>query len=147
GAQLLKQRLTLIMAGETPKRLGLFGRASIFALALALLPLVPALVHSERPADEPEGSAEARPAEEEKDKGHALSLDLAPQPVDFLSQTSEIHSLSLSPGGRLLASAGGLWDRPGEVRLWDLRRHRLVGSIHEPLGVASVAFSPDGQRL
>ena len=42
-ARSLRDRLTLIMSGDSPRRLGWLGRLTLLALALATLPLLPSL--------------------------------------------------------------------------------------------------------
>jgi WD40 repeat protein len=59
-----------------------------------------------------------------------------------------VFGLAFSPDGKRLASAGGIWDRLGEVKVWDLttgrERLRLAGHTRT---VEYVAFSPDGKTL
>ena len=53
-----------------------------------------------------------------------------------------------SPDGKLLASAGGNFGQPGEVKVWDVAtgKGRFCLTGHKDL-VSCVAFSPDGRRL
>lgn len=64
--------------------------------------------------------------------------------------TSALHSLVVSPNGKLAASGGGDWksNTPGELRLWDLEKREEVHSFagHRRL-VLGVAFSPDNRLL
>jgi WD40 repeat protein/tRNA A-37 threonylcarbamoyl transferase component Bud32 len=54
--------------------------------------------------------------------------------------------LALSPAG-LLASAGGEFSAPGEVKLWEIPSGREVRTHSHPKGFSRVAFSPDGRLL
>jgi WD40 repeat protein/tRNA A-37 threonylcarbamoyl transferase component Bud32 len=62
--------------------------------------------------------------------------------------TSELVSLDFSPDGKRLASAGGSFDKPGEIILWNLTTGRAAAKLKGHAGrVYRAAFSPDGQRL
>jgi WD40 repeat protein/serine/threonine protein kinase len=72
---------------------------------------------------------------------HLLSLE---------GHTLDVHCVTFSPDGRLLASCSGEWNstQPGEVIVWDAasgaRLHTFSG--HQQ-AVYCVAFHPDGRRL
>jgi WD40 repeat protein/beta-lactamase regulating signal transducer with metallopeptidase domain len=142
GSRLLKQRLVRIMTGGVPRGLSLAGRLAALALAAVVLPLVPTPARSEKKAAEPVtvvvNAVRAEPAPPAEFRNY---------PIHLLRGNDDIFSLAISPDGKRLASGGGYWDRPGEVRLWDLTSRRQVFAFHEAQGVASVAFSHDGKRL
>jgi WD40 repeat protein len=54
--------------------------------------------------------------------------------------------VSISPDGRLLATAGGDGDGDG-VLLWDIHTGAALGRVGEGLTAGDVAFSPDGSSL
>ena len=59
-----------------------------------------------------------------------------------------IHHVAFAPNGTILASVGGLTDREGEVRLWDVATARARAALTGHAGaVYAVAFSPDGAVL
>jgi WD40 repeat protein len=59
-----------------------------------------------------------------------------------------VRSMEFSPGGKLLASAGGNYGQAGEVKVWDMAMGKELLCLrgHKDL-VSCVAFSPDGRRL
>ena len=61
------------------------------------------------------------------------------------ADSSNVFAVAFSPGGNMLASAGG----DGTVRLWNLATGRTVKILHASArhGVYGVAFSPDGKLL
>ncbi len=78
---------------------------------------------------------------------NALELTFLYNPtlMSYLHQAGSVYSLSFSPDGKLMASAGD----DGAIRIWDVKTRQPVG---EPLrghtaSVFSVAFSPDGRML
>ncbi|HET8549400.1 MAG TPA: c-type cytochrome domain-containing protein [Bryobacteraceae bacterium] len=59
-----------------------------------------------------------------------------------------VRSLAFSPDGKLLAAAGGLPARRGEVKLWDVSSGaelRTLGGHAD--AIYAVAFSPDGKQI
>jgi WD40 repeat protein len=70
----------------------------------------------------------------------SLSSRLVPFRGDAATST---QSLALSPDGRTLASVGN-----SGLQLWDVRTHRLLGSLGTPSSlIESVAFSPDRRTV
>lgn len=64
---------------------------------------------------------------------------------ELAGHTSGVRDVAYSPGGDLLASAGG-YDQT--VRLWDASTRTLVHTLNGHTGmVTKVAFSPDGKLL
>lgn len=66
----------------------------------------------------------------------------------LLGEAESINTLRLSPGGDLLAAAGGTPARFGELQLWDTGTHELARFVR--LGsdcLYAVAFSASGDRL
>jgi WD40 repeat protein len=59
----------------------------------------------------------------------------------------DVFSIAVAADGKTVAAGGGLWDRPGEIGVWNLETGQPLQRFTEPLGVASVAFSPDGKLL
>ena len=68
----------------------------------------------------------------------------APAPVNLIGGNNDYFSLACRPMVGRLAAAGGYWERPGHIGLWDVLARRELRAIPEPAGIASVAFSPDG---
>ena len=59
-----------------------------------------------------------------------------------------VRALAFSPDGRLLAAAGGLPARKGEIRIWNVEARRELRAVEGHAdSIYSVAFSPDGKRL
>ena len=67
-----------------------------------------------------------------------------PQRVQLLPSTL-VHSLSFSPGGEMLVTAGGPYGK-GEIGLWDVESGAHT-RIVERWAIANVMFSPDGRTL
>jgi hypothetical protein len=55
--------------------------------------------------------------------------------------------VAVSPDGKFVAAGAGMWDKPGEVGVWNLATREPLQHFPEDLGVASVAFSPSGKLL
>jgi WD40 repeat protein len=59
-----------------------------------------------------------------------------------------IWALAFSPNGNLLASGGGLLDKPGDLRLWDVQAWKEHATLVGNAGcVNGVDFSPDATLL
>ncbi len=60
----------------------------------------------------------------------------------------QIRAVAFSPDGVLLAAAGGLPARKGEVKIWDVDQRAVVRTIQGHTDcIYAVAFSPDGKML
>jgi WD40 repeat protein len=65
-----------------------------------------------------------------------------------LAPGGDIHMLTFSPDGRLLAGCAGGGRDPGEIVLWDIDSGKTVSRwTAHPGPVTQLAFSPDGDRL
>lgn len=70
--------------------------------------------------------------------------DVKPTPA---AKLPGIRSLDFSPDGKLLAAASGEPNEPGTLVVWELDSGKPRFVHEEPVGIASVAFSPDGATL
>jgi WD40 repeat protein len=63
-------------------------------------------------------------------------------------EADAVRGLAFSKDGKLLAAAGGLPDRKGEVKIWDVDQRKLALTIngHDDC-IYGVAFSPDGKSI
>jgi WD40 repeat protein len=60
----------------------------------------------------------------------------------------EVRALAFSRDGKLLAAAGGLPGRKGEIKIWDAEKRELLVTINGHTDcIYAVAFSPDGKWL
>src|SRR5207253_2119153 len=87
----------------------------------------------------------------------ALSGDLK-QTISGFASDVHLHSLTFSPDGKTLVSAGGKWPSPsgkgerenqsaGEVNVWDAHTGALKWKLKFDDLVYSVAYSPDGKTI
>ncbi|HTQ53903.1 MAG TPA: c-type cytochrome domain-containing protein [Bryobacteraceae bacterium] len=63
-------------------------------------------------------------------------------------EAEDVRAVAFSPDGKVLAAAGGLPARSGEVRIWDIEKRvelRTVTGHHDC--IYGVAFSPDGKLI
>jgi serine/threonine protein kinase/sugar lactone lactonase YvrE len=60
---------------------------------------------------------------------------------------TDVWSVVVSQDGKVVAAGAGMWDKPGEIGVWDLATREPLQRFAEDLGVASVALSPDGKLL
>src|SRR5262249_60484020 len=63
-----------------------------------------------------------------------------------MKDSGDVTALAFAPGGKMLAAAG--WGDPSKVLLWDVARRKGVAELtEEKLGVSSLGFTADGQKL
>jgi WD40 repeat protein len=63
-------------------------------------------------------------------------------------QAEEVRALAFSRDGKLLAAAGGLPARSGEIKIWDVEARKEIRTIHGHTDcIYATTFSPDGKSL
>ena len=63
-------------------------------------------------------------------------------------ESEDVRAVAFSHDGHLLAAAGGLPARSGEVKIWDLDKRAVIASVtgHNDC-IYAVAFAPDGRSV
>lgn len=63
-------------------------------------------------------------------------------------EADAVRAIAFSRDGKLLAAAGGLPARNGEVKIWDVDSRKLVQTVHGHADcIYATAFSPDGKSI
>jgi dipeptidyl aminopeptidase/acylaminoacyl peptidase len=58
-----------------------------------------------------------------------------------------VWAVVVSPDGKSLASVSGLYNKPGELVIWDAATGKERARVQKPKGIRSVAWAPDGKTL
>jgi WD40 repeat protein len=91
-----------------------------------------------------------RAAANDADAAEQISFRRPRYGTRLSGETLQIQDLAYSPDGTLLATAHWYNAVPGEVKLWDTRSGKLIGSLpvaSKDAGVLALRFSPDGKVL
>ncbi|MGO4884725.1 MAG: eIF2A-related protein [Bryobacteraceae bacterium] len=66
----------------------------------------------------------------------------------FAGEAEDVRAVAFSSDGKLLAAAGGLPARSGEIKIWDVEKHAELRTItgHTDC-IYAVEFAPDGKSL
>ena len=116
-----------------------------FLTALAIVLMVPFLGHSQQPGQS--GKSAVAPSIRRFDiPGHLLKFDQKPRILQ--GSANEMWSVTFSPDGKTVVSAsGGMGEKPGQIRFWDLATGKEKSHVEEPLSIRFLKFSPDGKTV
>jgi WD40 repeat protein len=67
--------------------------------------------------------------------------------LNFKAHDSDVWSVAFTPDGKTLISGDGDWNRPGQVKLWEVATGRSLAVLQTTGEVLSVAASPDGKSI
>jgi WD40 repeat protein len=79
-------------------------------------------------------------------EGPVQALEIV-EKLSLKDHSGVVWAAVFSPDGKHLAAATGLYNKAGEVVVWDLATKKTVFRHKEATGVRSVAYSPDGKYL
>jgi len=65
----------------------------------------------------------------------------------FKGHESDVWAVAFTPDSSTLVSGNGDWNRPGHVKLWDVKSGQQTDSFQHTGEVLSLAVSPDGRYL
>jgi|GEM_PF-6600759 len=74
---------------------------------------------------------------------------MAREPVyTFAGHTAGIRAMAVSPDGSLVAAGATQYEKPGEIRIWDVSSGKEVKVVRiHPVSVSGLSFSPDGKFI
>jgi RNA polymerase sigma factor (sigma-70 family) len=113
-----------------------FSLAGAAALAAYLIP--------EPPPEPPKAEAPPQPAKAEEAPKPAPAAKVR---LTLTGHEEMVWAVAFSPDGKTLATVSGLYNKPGELILWDAATGRERARAKETKGVRALAFSPDGKTL
>jgi WD40 repeat protein len=113
--------------------------------ASPLLPQTPPAEAKQTPKPSPAANKDANLGGEANPRGESLLFENASTVIQPLGLF--MWGATLSPDGKTIATAHGLQQNRGEVRIWDVPTEKVKLSIPFSKGVRSISFSPDGKAL
>ena len=82
---------------------------------------------------------------QEADRKGQEKVPAAKERLTLKGHSVMVWAAAFSPDGKTLASAAGLYDKPGEMVLWNAATGRLQAKADEPKGIRALAFSQMGR--
>jgi RNA polymerase sigma factor (sigma-70 family) len=146
AAGLIPAQVTSLVKGVLQAMFMTKVKKALVVLLVALLITGAGLLALRAPAEPPQppGAAPAGPpaAAETPQPGPA-----AKERATLTGHGGMVWAVAFSPDGKTLATVSGLYDKPGELILWDAVTGKEKARAREPKGIRSVAFSPDGKLI
>ncbi|OAI49606.1 hypothetical protein AYO44_06270 [Planctomycetaceae bacterium SCGC AG-212-F19] len=69
----------------------------------------------------------------------------AKEKANWKAHVSDVWAVAFTPDGKTLATGNGDWDRPGEVKLWDVQSLKERAVLKHTGEVLALAISADGK--
>jgi len=67
--------------------------------------------------------------------------------LSFKGHESDVWAVAFTPDSATLVTGNGDWNRPGHVKLWEVKSGKQTDSFQHTGEVLSLAVSPDGRYL
>ncbi|MCE9530830.1 MAG: protein kinase, partial [Planctomycetes bacterium] len=67
--------------------------------------------------------------------------------LSFKGHESDVWSIAFTPDSTTLVSGNGDWNRPGHIKMWDVKSGKMFDSLQHTGEVLSLSVSSDGKYI